>query len=68
VVVNGAFEGVFEVGHFDGSNPTLNDFSGDFAMPMLVTNDDELHDYLEATCEGGLPRAAGTGGSEEGSE
>ena len=56
VVVNGTFEGVFETGVFETGDTTLNDFSGEFNLPMLVSDDDDLHDYLEATCEGGLPR------------
>lgn len=60
VVLNGAFEGVLEIGHFDGRDPTLHDFSGDFTMPMFVSDIEELHEYLEVSCEGGLPRDNGS--------
>jgi subtilisin family serine protease len=68
VVVSGTFEGVFEVGQFGEIYPTLHDFNGDFNLPMAVANVDDLHDYLEATCEGGLPREEGSTGSDEATE
>lgn len=59
VRVSGDFEGVLEVAHVDGRDPTLHEISGYFTLPMLTVftgPDDPLRDYLEITCEGGMPR------------
>ncbi len=58
VFITGAFEGVLEVAHWDGRPPSLHHFDGNFNMPFLVssTAGDEMWDYLENTCEGGIPR------------
>jgi subtilisin family serine protease len=61
VVVNGAYEGVLEIGHFDGSDPTIHEFHGEFALPMTVADLEQLHEYLENNCEGGLPSLAHDG-------
>jgi len=57
VVVNGNFEGVFETFVFETAETSYNEFDGEFNLPMLVTDDEDLHEYLEETCEGGLPSA-----------
>jgi len=58
VFVTGAFEGVFEVHHLDGRPPSLHGFEGHFNMPFVVSSvaGDEVWEYLENTCEGGIPR------------
>jgi len=61
VTVEGTFEGVVEINHADGSDPTPHEFEGYFTLPMTVvaTEDEdgeELLDYLENSCEGGIPR------------
>jgi hypothetical protein len=64
ITVSGAFEGVMEVAHHDGRDPTLHDFNGHFALPLLVSLDDEeTISYLESVCEGGIPRGGGLDGS-----
>jgi hypothetical protein len=57
VHVSGAFEGVMEVQHLDGSDPTIHDFDGFFTDVPLFTGmagpDDQIVDEIESLCEGG---------------
>lgn len=57
VRMNGTFTGVLEIAHND-RDPTFHGFNGSFSLPLLVLAgpEDPLIDFLENTCESGIPR------------
>ncbi|HPD29853.1 MAG TPA: S8 family serine peptidase [Phycisphaerae bacterium] len=57
VRLSGAFAGVLQMAHNDRA-PTFHEFEGSFSVPLLVLAgaEDSFIDYLENTCEGGIPR------------